>query len=460
MVAIGVFMSTLDGSIVNIALPAIMKNLNAQLSTIEWVTMVYLLIVSSLLLSFGRLSDIRGRRWVYSRGLAIFSVGSLFCGLSYTAAWLIFSRAFQGFGAAMIMSCTPALMADVFPVEERGRAMGLVGMVVASGLTLGPAVGGWLLSYLSWQFIFYINVPIGIITGFSATKLLRGTKADISHPDAFDWPGTFFLLFYAAPFLLALTHAYEWGYASTQTLSLLLVSLLASLGFIRTEMQSPHPLIQPLLLKIRLFTFPVISAMILFTGLFTMVFLMPFFLMQPCGFSVRQAGLVMVTPFVFLSVFSPLAGALSDQIGSQILCTVGMVILSIGLFLLSQLMPLTSPFPAVWRLAIVGFGVSIFNAPNSSLIMSSVPPKYMGVASGTVATARNLGMVIGIAIAGTVFNTVFHALSGGAHLKAYIPALESAFMTAFRYAMLSGCMVVMIGIPITFFRGAADKSTS
>jgi len=194
--------------------------------------------------------------------------------------------------------------------------------------------------------------------------------------------------------------------------------------------------------------------MILFIGLFTMVFLMPFFLMQPSGFSVRQAGMIMVTPFVFLSVFSPLAGILSDRIGSQILCTVGMMILSIGLFLLSQLTPLTSPFPAVWRLAIVGFGISIFNAPNSSLIMSSVPPKYMGVASGTVATARNLGMVIGIAIAGTVFNTVFHTLSGGVHLKEYLPALESAFMPAFRYAMLSGCMVVMIGIPITFFRGA------
>lgn len=453
MVGVGVFMSTLDGSIVNIALPAIMKDLLSPLSTIEWITMIYLLTISSLLLSFGRLSDIKGRKWVYSRGLAMFSVGSLMCGLSYTAGWLIFSRAIQGFGAAMIMSCTPALMADVFLVSERGKAMGLIGMVVASGLTLGPAIGGWILYYFSWQVIFFINVPIGIITGIIAHRLLKGTLADVSHPAPFDWSGTFFMLFCAAPLLLALTHAYKWGYSSFDVLALILVSLLGMLGLIKTQIRSSHPLMPPSLLKIKLFIFPLISVMLLFIGLFTMIFLMPFFLMQPCGFSMKISGLVMVTPFVFLSVFSPLAGALSDKIGSTMLCTVGMTLLSAGLFLLSQLSPLTSPFPAVWRLAIIGFGISIFTAPNNSLIMSSVPRSSMGVASGTLATARNLGMVIGIAIAGTVFNTIFHKLSGGVHLKSYQPSLESVFMTAFRYSMLTGSIVVAIGIPITLFRG-------
>ncbi len=453
MVAVGVFMSTLDGSIVNIALPAMMKDLHAPLSTIEWITMIYLLTVSSLLLSFGRLSDIRGRKWVYSRGLAMFSVGSLICGLSYSAPWLIFSRAVQGFGAAMIMSCTPALMADVFPASERGKAMGLLGMVVASGLTLGPAIGGWILYYFSWQMIFYINVPIGIITGMIAHHLLKGTLADIARPEPFDWSGTFFMVFCAAPLLLALTHAYEWGEMSLNTLSLILVSLLAMLGFIRSEMQSLHPLMPMSLLKIRFFVFPVISIMLLFMALFTMIFLMPFFLMQPCGFSVRESGLVMVTPFVFLSIFSPLAGALSDKIGSTVLCTVGMSLLCLGLFLLSQLTPMNSPFPAVWRLAIIGFGISIFTAPNNSLIMNSVPKSAMGVASGTLATARNLGMVMGIAIAGSVFNTIFHKLSGGIHLKSYQPQFESAFMTAFRYAMMSGSLIAAVGIPVTFSRG-------
>jgi MFS family permease len=199
--------------------------------------------------------------------------------------------------------------------------------------------------------------------------------------------------------------------------------------------------------------FPVVSIMMLFMALFSMIFLMPFFLMQPCGFSVKESGLVMVTPFIFLSVFSPLAGALSDKIGSTMLCTVGMSLLSMGLFLLSLLSPLHSPFPAVWRLAIVGFGISIFTAPNNSLIMNSVPKSSMGVASGTLATARNLGMVMGIAIAGSVFNTIFHQLSGGIHLKAYQPSMESAYMTAFHYAMLTGAVVAAIGVPVAFSRG-------
>lgn len=453
MVAVGVFMSTLDGSIVNIALPAMMKDLHAPLSTIEWITMIYLLTVSSLLLSFGRLSDIKGRKWVYSRGLSLFSAGSLMCGLSYSTAWLIFSRSIQGFGAAMIMSCTPALMADVFPASERGKAMGLLGMVVASGMTLGPAIGGWMLYYFPWQMIFYINVPIGIITGLIAHRLLKGTLADITRAEPFDWSGTFFMVFCAAPLMLALTHAYEWGYTSSDTLLLILLSLLAMTGFIRSQMHSDHPLMPLSLLRIRLFVFPVLSIMLLFMSLFSMIFLMPFFLMQPCGLSVKESGLVMVTPFVFLSVFSPLAGALSDKIGSTMLCTVGMSLLSMGLFLLSLLTPLHASFPAVWRLAIIGFGVSIFTAPNNSLIMNSVPKSAMGVAAGTLATARNLGMVMGIAIAGSVFNTIFHKLSGGVHLKSYQPQFESAFMTAFRYAMMSGSLIAAVGIPVAFSRG-------
>jgi len=165
MVAIGIFMATLDGSIVNIALPSIMADFSVPLATIQWVVMIYLLTVTSLLLSFGRLSDIRGRRFVYSLGLWIFSFGSFFCTIAPSAHWLIGARFFQGLGAAMNMACTPALLVDTFPEKDRGKAIGMMSSVVASGLTAGPALGGLLIHYFSWRAIFYINIPIGLLTG-------------------------------------------------------------------------------------------------------------------------------------------------------------------------------------------------------------------------------------------------------------------------------------------------------
>lgn len=453
LVAIGVFMSTLDGSIVNIALPAIMKDFVVPLATIEWVPMIYLLIISSLLLSFGRLSDIRGRRWVYSRGLFVFSIGSLFCGTAQSALWLIAARAFQGLGAAMIMSCTTALMIDAFPASERGKSMGMIGAVVASGLTVGPALGGFIIHFFSWQTIFYINIPIGIATAVITDRVLKGGKADMTRAEPFDRTGALLLPFSLGPLLMAATHGYDWGYTSFQTLSLLCVSLFSAAWLIFHERRIAYPIFKPSLLRIRLFTFPLLASMLLFSSLFIMIFLMPFYLMQPCGFSVDQAGYVMVTPFAFLFVFSPLSGSLSDRIGSRILCTLGLAILSLTLLLLSQMPPFSNPLSVVWRLALVGIGTAIFTAPNNATVMSAVPKEYMGVASGTVATVRNIGMVLGIALAGTIFNSAFYHLSGGLHLKVYKPEMQTIFMTAFKYAMLAGSVSAAVGMFVAFLRG-------
>jgi len=453
LVAVGVFMSTLDGSIVNIALSAIMHDLDAPLSTVEWVMMIYLLTVSSLLLSFGRLSDIKGRRWVYSRGLLVFSLGSLFCGTARNAVWLIAARSFQGMGAAMIMSCTPALVMNAFPASERGKSMGMVGAVVASGLTIGPALGGMILHFFSWQAIFYINIPIGVITAVIVDRLLKGSLTDVSRGESFDWQGAVLLIFSLGPLLLVITHGYDWGYSSPRILCLAGISAISAAGFFRLESRVTHPIFSLSLLKIRLFTIPLIAAMILFLSLFVMIFLMPFYLMHPCGFSVSQTGSIMVTPFVFLFALSPISGTLSDRIGSRALCTVGMGLLTLALFLLSRISPFYTAFPIVWRLALAGIGTAIFTAPNSATVMSSVPPKHLGVAAGTVATARNLGMVLGIALSGTIFNYTFYRLSGGLNLKVYQPEMEAIFMTAFRYAMLAGALSGGIGTVLAFLRG-------
>ncbi|GBC62237.1 MFS transporter [Desulfonema ishimotonii] len=450
-------MSTLDGSIVNIALPAIMADLAAPLPTIEWVMMIYLLTVTACLLSFGRLSDIRGRRWIYIRGLIVFSAGSLACGMARSAIWLISARAFQGLGAAMIMSCNQAILTETFPAAERGKALGMLGAVVASGLTAGPVLGGWIIHFFSWQTIFYINIPIGLLTALAGNRILRGGKADRVRAETFDRSGALLLAISVSTFVYILTHGYDLGYTSYPMLLLGGAFIVSAAGFVYGLFSVPHPIIVPSLLGIRLFIFPVLATMILFAGLFTMIFLMPFYLINPCGFSPKMTGYIMVTPFMCLFIFSPIAGVLSDRIGSRLLCTAGMGILTFSFFYLARLMPDSSPPDIAGRLALFGLGTAAFTAPNNVTIMSAVPREHMGIAAGTVATVRNMGMVLGIALSGAVFNNVFYRLSGGLSLKVYQPQLEPIFMDAFRYAMTAGGLVAGIGIIISFLRGPEKK---
>ena len=450
LVAVAVFMSTLDGSIVNMALPAVMKDLQVPLTTIEWIPLIYLLTISSLLLPFGRLSDIKGRRWVYCKGFILFTVGSFLCGSASGAGWLIAARSFQGVGAAMLMACSPALVVDVFPARERGRALGMVGTVVAAGLTTGPALGGLIVELSSWRMIFYINVPIGIAAALFADRVLREGQSDAARAASFDRLGAGLLAVSICAFIIATNRL---GPSPRQSAALLAVSGISGLWLYRLERRTPDPVFDPSLLKIRLFTMPVVSAVILFSSLFTLIFLMPFFLVHPAGFSMDKAGYTMVIPFVFLFFVSPASGWVWDRIGSRLLCTLGMVLIAAGMFFLSRLSALSGYPVILWRLALVGIGIALFIPPNSAAAMSAVAPQRRGIAGSTIAMARNLGMVIGVAMAGLIFNTTFYRLSGGMHFSAYHADLEPVFMTAFGHAMAAGGLVAAAGAWVAFLRG-------
>ena len=334
----------------------------------------------------------------------------------------------------------------------------MVGTVVASGLTTGPAIGGAVIHLFSWRVIFYINVPIGIVTALLISRMLRGSHADVTVEESFDWMGAALLTLSLASFLLALSHGYDWGYISLRTLSLFGISVVATAGFIRTERRTSHPVVQLSLFSIRLFTLPVLSGITLFIALFTVVFLMPFYLIHPCGYPVNKVGLFMVVPFIFLFFVSPISGSIYDRLGSRMLCTVGMSVLAISLFSVSALSCEHGAFQIAWRLALIGLGTAIFLPPNSSAAMTAVPARRRGIAAGTVAAARNLGMVIGVAVAGAIFNTCFHILSGGLTLKVYRPQLSPIFMSSFRYAVAAGGIVAIIGAILAFLRGPEQKA--
>ncbi len=454
--ALAVFMTTLDGSIVNIALPYIMKSFVTKLAVIQWVVMIYLLVVSSLLLPFGRISDIKGKKNVYCSGFFIFSAGSLLCALSLNPVLLIASRGIQGCGAAMLMACSPALIVDNFPASERGRALGMIGTIVAAGLSAGPITGGLLLEFFSWRMIFYLNVPLGIVASLAGLYVLKGDERDRPNNESFDILGSILVILWLTGSLLVITHLEKWGFSSGKTIGMTIVSILAGAGFMITESKSAFPLFSPDLVKIRLFIFPVISAAVLFAALFIIVFMTPFYLTYPCGFSASKTGLIMTAPFVLLFFISPVSGSLYDKIGSRELCLAGMLILAFSLFSFTFIEPAMPVYSILWRLAMAGIGTALFISPNSTAAMSAIPANRRGIASAAVATARNLGMVIGVAFAGLIFSSVFNELSHGLSLKSYSDLLEPFFMAGFHRSMMAGAVIALAGSVLSYMRGS-DK---
>ena len=453
LVATSIFMSTLDSSIVNVALPYMMKELQTDLQTIQWVVLLYLVTVSSLLLSFGRLSDIKGRKSVYVSGFAIFALGSFLCAMAGTPSFLIVSRAVQGLGASMLMACSPALIVDAFPLQERGKALGMIGAVVAAGLTTGPVIGGVILDYLSWRFIFYINIPIAIAAVIGGMVVLGRACSGTGSQEPMDKTGSFLLILILSGLIVFMTQISNWGPLSMPSVLSAGIFLLAGIGFFVNEAAADYPLFDLALLKIRLFVFPVISSAILFAALFVIVFMMPFYLTYPCGFSASKTGLIMIVPFLFLLVLSPLAGILYDRLGSRRLCMAGMSSLALSLFSLMTIQPSMGVMSILWRIALAGIGIAIYVSPNNTAIMSYVPMDRRGVASGAVATARNIGMVIGVALAGLIFTSSFSALTNGATLENYRVSMEIFFMISFRRAMAMGGILSVLGIGVTFARG-------
>jgi EmrB/QacA subfamily drug resistance transporter len=453
LVATAIFMSTLDSSIVNVALPYIMEDLHSRVNIIQWVILAYLVTVSSLLLTFGRLSDIKGRKIVYMYGFFIFTLGSFFCSIAQSPLSLIASRSLQGFGASMLMACSPAIIIDIFPPKERGKALGMIGTVVAAGLTAGPVAGGILLDLFSWRSIFYVNIPIGLAALFLGYYILNGTSADTGNNEPLDRKGSFLLVITICSLIVALTHLGKWGISNLKLLSLITIFFISLFLFIKTEAKSEHPLFDPKLLKIKLFLFPVVSSAILFSALFSIIFLMPFYLTYPCSYSASATGFIMVTPFIFLFFISPVAGYLYDKIGSRWLCTIGMSLLTLSLASFLFIDNSCNIISILWRLALAGTGTALFISPNNTAAMNSTPISKRGIASGAVATSRNIGMVFGIAIAGLIFSATYANLTGGATLESYTQEMTMFFMTGFKRAMAAGAVIAIPGIFLSFMRG-------
>ena len=443
-VGIGTFMTALDTSVVNTVLPVIGQNFNQQITVVEWVVTIYLLVLSGLLLSFGRLGDMRGHKTIYLMGFGIFMGGSFLSGAAPSVTLLIAFRGLQAFGAAMLAANSPAILTKSFPAEQRGQALGLQATMTYLGLTAGPAVGGWLASLLGWRVVFYINLPVGLAAIWLS---LHYIPRDSNHrrTEQFDFPGALAFLLGLGALLLGLNQGGEWGWSSFPIIGLLVCAVLFLSLFIYIETHVKSPMVDLGLFKKLPFSLTAVSAIINYIGVYSCIFLMPYYLIQGRGFTPAQAGLILTAQPVVMAIIAPISGTLSDRIGTRLPAVFGMAVLSVGLYLLSHLNAQSSIQSMMLSLAVIGLGTGAFISPNNSALMGSAPKTRQGIAAGILATSRNFGMVLGVGIAGAIFTTVLAHGSIGLVLPGN-PIQSVAIYNALRASFLAVSMIVILGV--------------
>ena len=407
LIAIGMstFMSALDTSVVNTVLPVITKSFDSHIATVEWVVIIYLLIVSGLLLSFGRLGDISGHRIVFLIGFSIFILSSALCGMSTSIELLVVFRGMQALGAAMLAANSPAILTKSFPDSQRGQALGLQATMTYLGLTVAPSLGGWLTDLVSWRAVFYINIPVGLFA-LTLAWLFIPVDGRKNSDESFDFQGALLFLAGLVALLLALNQGYAWGWTSFPIIGLFVFSALFLSIFISVERNKMNPLLDLNLFKNRVFSASVISGVLNYIAVFSILLLMPFYLLQGREFTPSQAGLLLTVQPIVMAMVAPISGSLSDRIGTRIPSVMGMLVLTLGIFLMSRLGPASSIIQIGLTLAIVGFGTGTFISPNNSAIMGAAPRERQGIAAGLLATARSTGMVLGVGLAGAIFTTI------------------------------------------------------
>ncbi len=411
-VACGTFMATLDSSIVNIALPTLTKALHSDLRSIKWVIVVYLLTITCSLLPFGRLSDLYGRKKIFQWGFIVFTIGSLLCGFAVNLEQLILFRVLQGFGASMLMSNGPAIVTQTFEYGSRGKALGILSMVVSLGLVSGPSVGGFLIGSFGWRSIFLVNIPIGLLGFLFAGRHLDPMGGRRKH-GPFDWGGAFLQVLVLLLFILFVDPP---TFTVADSKPILLSRWLLGGGLLTTsfifyvvQRQVPEPILDFSLFKIRTFWAANLANFLNFVSYSSLLVLMPFYLEEVLGLDPEHAGFLMSAIPLTVFVVAPISGHLSDRVGTRYLCALGALISSIALLTMaglagSGLNESTAHFKVILALLAVGLSSGLFQSPNNVALMSAIQTHKLGVASAVMATIRNLGLVTGTGIAAKLFS--------------------------------------------------------
>ena len=396
----GSFLATLDFGAINLALPALAREFRAPPDTVVWVTLGPVLVVTGLTLSAGRLGDLFGRKRLYLSGWALFSAGLIGASLAPSLSALVALRVLQGLGLSLTLANSNALVVDAFPATQRGRALGIIAGVVGAGLLSGPVFGGLVLGALDWRAVFYLRIPLALAVIVLCSLGVRETAR--ARERGVDVAGTALLFTGLGCSVLVLNRGHSWGWASPE-LALALGGAVAGLAlFGWVESRSRSPVLALELFRRRSFVVPIASQSLGFIGLSAVNFLMPFYLLQMRGYSEAESGLIVSVVPLMLLLLAPFSGRFADRPGGRHQTTWGLALVSAGLFSLAAVGSDTPVWSVALRLAVLGLGLAVFGPPNSSQLMGSLPSERLGTASAAIATSRNIGHAIGLAVTSAV----------------------------------------------------------
>lgn len=442
-VAMGIFLSTIDSSIVNVALPTLEENLNTSFSTVQWVVVAYLLAVTSLMLGVARLGDMIGKKRIYQTGMVVFTLGSLLCGGAPSVELLIAFRVIQGVGAVMMQALGMAIVTEAFPRTERGRALGIMGTVVSLGISIGPTLGGLIIGTIGWRAIFFVNLPVGIV----GLLLVRRHVPDWrpAGGQRFDAPGAVLMLLALLALALGLTFGPEQGWSSRPILAALIGAAIVMAIFLWVEAHLDQPMVDLSLFRDPLFSISLLTGFLVFMVIAGM-FVLPFYLERVKGYDPQHVGLFLTVVPAALGLTAPIAGSLSDRYGSRGISLIGLVVVVVACLGVSTLDEQTSTLGYIARLLPVGLGAGLFQSPNNSAIMGAAPRERLGVASGLLALSRTFGQVTGLPLIGAVFASRVYAVVTLAPGTDASEAPPWAIVEGVRAAFLAGAGLVAFGV--------------
>jgi EmrB/QacA subfamily drug resistance transporter len=428
--SVALFMIMLDNTIVNVALPSIQRDLEITRSELEWTVTAYALTFAVLLLTGGKLADLLGRRKIFMLGLLVFSLSSLWCGLSGGATELIAARSVQGIGAALMMPATLSIITATFAPHERGTAIGVWAGVSAMALAIGPLLGGLITEHLSWNWIFYVNVPIGLL-GLATTTLTVPESRDTSREQRLDLPGLLSSGIAMFALVYALIEANSYGWTSARILGLFAVAVVGLVAFVLLEKHQRLPMLDLTLFRNGTFVGAITTALLVTLAMFGIFFFFPIYLqtVREPHWSPVQVGAALLPWTLMVVIFAPIAGRLSDRVGSRWLMAGGMTTVAASCVVLSTVGLHSSFWHMLPGFVLGGVGMSFVMTPMSAAAMGSVSVAKSGVASGVLNTFRQIGAALGIAVFGAILaDRSASALANGA-------TPQEAFMHGFTYGL-------------------------
>ncbi len=504
IVSIATMMATLDSSIVNVSIPAIMADFGVGIDDIEWTMTGYMLAFATLMPLTGWLRDRIGYRNIFIASLFIFTLGSVLCGFAWNLQSLIGARVIQAFGGGALMPTGMAMITEVFPQKERGKAMGIWGIGIIAGPAIGPTLGGYLTNYFGWRSIFLVNLPVGIIAFMAAYEMLMKDKPHKIVKRPFDFWGFSFLLVFLVTILLGMSKGQKEGWFSPFILTCFILSFLSFIGFLLVELHIDNKIVDLDLFKYPVFTIAAIISVVRSIGLFGGTFLIPLFVQQQMGYNELQSGLMMLPAALFMALLFPFVGRMSDKVGPMVPSVIGLFLMAASLFAYKTINLNTSVWDIIYPMLIRSLGMALLMAPVTAASMNAIPQSKIGMASSMNSIIQQVGASLGIAFFATSLSTrasyhigvlsqgiktgtspLYHAVnstmkyaySGGAvysqeagvaahahsagitylhaasvaKMDIFTRAIKSAMVMSFQDAFMVGAFIVALAIPIAFF---------